>query len=109
MTQSALDKPAPVGPEELQSWLSSYGLTQEQASELFGTTQPTMSRWLRGQSDTPGCLRHAMTLLSLDPRWVAMAQNQYRRKDFKDYSQQTSGHFFDDFESDWLDSSKSAA
>ena len=105
MTHSPLDKPMPVTPTGLKAWIDGYSLTQTLAAEYLGTNQSTVSRWLSGETAIPGCMQHALTLLSIDPRWIAVAVNNYPRKDFFDYAQPTSGQYSDDFESELAEAS----
>lgn len=44
----------------LASWMSSNGLTQQEAAAFLGVTQPTISYWLKGTSQPHAITRSAL-------------------------------------------------
>jgi transcriptional regulator with XRE-family HTH domain len=53
----------PMTPDEFKGWMARLGLTQVQIAERLETTQPTVSKWVRGQHEIPGHLRLALERL----------------------------------------------
>lgn len=53
----------PMTPDEFRHWMTRLSLTQVQIAERLETTQPTVSKWLRGQHEIPGHLRLALERL----------------------------------------------
>ena len=66
---SRRSKPATVGGKLLRQWRESSGLSQAQAAERFGATQPTWGRWERGESKPTKAARAELEGLveDLDP------------------------------------------
>lgn len=83
MTPTPLDKPAPLDGESVRVWMTGFNLSQEETAEILGIDQSTISRWLSGEFTPPPYLRHALVLLSIDPKGIAWAMEKYPRKDFK--------------------------
>jgi hypothetical protein len=76
------DEPAPVDADELSDWMATHELGVAQTADMFGVSRRTVCRWLTGASAPPGCLRHAMVMLSIEPRALAFAIRHHPRTTF---------------------------
>lgn len=67
-----------ISPEEIQSFLSKYGLTQKEASRITGLGEKNISRWASGRARPSESVSNLLRLLLADKSTF----ERLRQKDF---------------------------
>jgi len=70
-----------ISPEEIQSFLSKYSLTQKEASRITGLGEKNISRWASGRARPSESVSNLLRLLLAD----SSAFERLRRKNFSEH------------------------